>query len=48
MHMFEHMFEHMLKDMLMLYLQQMADKIGDFMATDGVKFLKKCVPTKVC
>lgn len=25
----------------------MAEKIGDYMATDGTKFLKKCVPTKV-
>ena len=25
----------------------MAEKIGEHMATDGTKFLKKCVPTKV-
>jgi len=28
-------------------LQQMAELVGGYMATDNVKFLKKCVPLKV-
>jgi len=27
--------------------QQMANKVGDYMEAHGVKFLKKCVPTKI-
>lgn len=27
--------------------QQMAEKIGDYMEVEGVKFIRPCVPTKV-
>lgn len=27
--------------------QQMAEKIGDYMEVEGVKFVRPCVPTKV-
>ena len=27
--------------------QDMANQVGDFMETEGVKFVRKCVPTKI-